>query len=204
MRYLMSLLNKEIVCGPEQSFNPLHVFSEGNVIVQSSDNSQTLYIDGAGEGGWPIYIGVTKSRGTQENKLPVEANDIVGGLQVYARVKQGSSLGYSAEETPLIGSVIFKVGSTLGSSELLLAVANDNSLQIKVVLDSAGNLKVAGNIETGKLCITDEIVNASGNAVKFIKVYYEGTAYAMPIYSIQETQNGSWFRELYRKFLNIL
>jgi hypothetical protein len=128
----------------------------------------------------------------------------VGGLQVYARVKQGSSLGYSAEETPLIGSVIFKVGSTLGSSELLLAVANDNSLQIKVVLDSAGNLKVAGNIETGKLCITDEIVNASGNAVKFVKVYHEGAAYAMPIYSIQETQNGSWFRELYRKFLNIL
>lgn len=200
----MSLLNKEIVCGPEQSFEPLHIFSEGNVIVQSSDNSQTLYVDGAGEGDWPIYIGVTKSRGTQENKLPVETNDILGGLQIYARIKQGSSLGYSTEETPLIGSAIFKVGSTLGSSELLLAVANDHTLKVKVVLDSAGNLKVAGNIETGSLCITDEIVNASGNAVKFVKVYHNGNAYAMPIYSIQETPRGSWFRELCRRFLNIL
>lgn len=200
----MSLLNKQIVCGPEQSFEPLHIFNEGNVIVQSSDNSQTLYIDGAGEGGWPIYIGVTKSRGTQENKLPVEANDVLGGLQVYARVKQGASLGYSADETPLIGSAIFKVGSTLGSSELLLAVANDNTLQIKVVLDSNGNLKVAGNIETGALCITDEIVNASSNPIKFVKVYHDGCAYAMPIYSIQETPTGSWFHELCRKFLNIL
>jgi hypothetical protein len=200
----MSLLNKEIVCGPEQSFKPLHIFSEGNVIVQSSDNSQTMYVDGAGEGDWPIYIGVTKSRGTQENKLPVEINDILGGLQIYARIKQGSSLGYSAEETPLIGSAIFKVGSTLGSSELLLAVANDHTLKVKVVLDSAGNLKVAGNIETGSLCITDEIVNASGNAVKFVKVYHNGNAYAMPIYSIQETPSGSWFRELCRRFLNIL
>lgn len=187
----MSLLNKEIVCGPEQSFAPLKVFSEGNVIVQSSDNSQTLYIDGAGEGGWPIYIGVTKSRGTQENKLPVEANDVLGGLQVYARVKQGNSLGYSAKETPLIGSAIFKVGATLGSSELLLAVADDNKLTIKVVLDSSGNLKVAGNIETGVLCVTDELVNASGNPVKFVKVYHNGNAYAMPIYSIQETPSGS-------------
>jgi len=204
MRYLMNLLNHEIICGPEQSFDPLKVFSEGNVIVQSSDNSQTLYIDGAGEGGWPTYVGVTKSRGTQENKLPVEINDILGGLQVYARIKPGSSLGYSADETPLIGSAIFKVGSSLGSSELLLAVANDNQLKIRVVLDSLGNLKVAGNIETGALCITDELVTASGNAVKFVKVYHEGNAYAMPIYSIQETPNESWFRELYRKFLNIL
>jgi hypothetical protein len=200
----MNLLNNEIVCGPEQSFDPLQIFNEGNVIVQSSDNSQTLYIDGAGESGWPIYVGVTKSRGTQENKLPVEANDILGGLQVYARIKQGSSLGYSAEETPLIGSAIFKVGSSLGSSELLLAVANDNKLKIKVVLDSEGNLKIAGNIETGALCITDELVAASGDAVKFVKVYHQGNAYAMPIYSIRETQNESWFRELYRKFLNIL
>ena len=191
MRYLMNLLNNEIVCGPEQSFDPLHVFNEGNVIVQSSDNSQTLYIDGAGEGGWPIYIGVTKSRGTQGNKLPVEANDVLGGLQVYARIKQGSSLGYSSEETPLIGSAIFKVGATLGSSELLIAVANDNKLKIKVVLDSVGNLKVAGNIETGVLCVTDELVNASGNPVKFVKVYHKGVAYAMPIYSIQETLNES-------------
>jgi hypothetical protein len=91
----------------------------------------------------------------------------------------------------LIGSAIFKVGATLGSSELLLAVANDNKLKIKVVLDSSGNLKVAGNIETGALCITDELVNASGNPVKFIKVYHNGNAYAMPIYSIQETPNGS-------------
>lgn len=187
----MDYLNYRIVCEPEINKEPLQVFgdntADGNVIVRSSNNSQTLYIDGAGQGEWPIYIGVTKSRGTQENKLPVEADDILGGLQVYARVKQGSSLGYSAEETPLIGSVIFKVGSTLGSSELLLAVANDNKLTVKVVLDSFGNLKVAGNIETGALRITDELVNSSGNPVKFVKVYYEGTAYAMPVYSIQET-----------------
>jgi len=204
MRYLMNLLNHEIICGPEQNFNPLKVFSEGNVIVQSSDNSQTLYIDGAGEGDWPTYVGVTKSRGTQENKLPVEANDILGGLQVYARIKPGSSLGYSAEETPLIGSAIFKVGSSLGSSELLLAVANDNELTVRVVLDSTGNLKVAGNIETGSLCITDELVNSVGDPVKFVKVYHNGDVYAMPIYSIQKTPIGSWFRESCRRFLNIL
>lgn len=191
----MDYLNYKIICEPEINEEPLQVFGDntvsGNVVVRSSNNSQTLYIDGAGQGECPIYVGVTKSRGTQENKLPVEADDILGGLQVYARVKQGSSLGYSAEETPLIGSAIFKVGSTLGSSELILAVANDNQLTVRVVLDSAGNLKVAGNIETGALCITDELVNASGNPVKFVKVYYEGTAYAMPIYSIQETPNES-------------
>jgi hypothetical protein len=191
----MDYLNYKIICEPEINEEPLQVFGDntvnGNVIVRSSNNSQTLYIDGAGQGEWPIYVGVTKSRGTQENKLPVEADDILGGLQVYARVKQGSSLGYSAEETPLIGGVIFKVGSTLGSSELLLAVATDNKLTVKVVLDSVGNLKVAGNIETGALRITDELVNSSGNPVKFVKVYYEGTAYAMPVYSIQETPTGN-------------
>lgn len=191
----MDYLNYKIICEPEINEEPLQVFGDntvsGNVIIRSSNNSQTLYIDGAGQGECPIYVGVTKSRGTQENKLPVEADDMLGGLQIYARVKQGSSLGYSAEETPLIGSAIFKVGSTLGSSELLLAVANENKLTVRVILDSAGNLKVAGNIETGMLCITDEIVNASGNAVKFVKVYHNGDAYAMPIYSIQETPNGS-------------
>ena len=191
----MDYLNYRIVCEPEINKEPLQVFGDntvsGNVIIRSSNNSQTLYIDGAGQGECPIYVGVTKSRGTQENKLPVEADDILGGLQIYARVKQGSSLGYSAEETPLIGSAIFKVGSTLGSSEFLLAVANENKLTVRVILDSAGFLKVAGNIETGMLCITDEIVNASGNAVKFVKVYHNGDAYAMPIYSIQETPNGS-------------
>ena len=191
----MDYLNYKIICEPEINEEPLQVFGDntvsGNVVVRSSNNSQTLYIDGASQSQCPIYVGVTKSRGTQENKLPVEADDILGGLQVYARVKQGSSLGYSAEETPLIGSAIFKVGSTLGSSELMLAVANDNKLTVRVVLDSAGNLKVAGNIETGALCITDELVNASGNPVKFVKVYYETNAYAMPIYSIQETPNES-------------
>jgi hypothetical protein len=191
----MDYLNYKIICEPEINEEPLQVFGDntvnGNVIVRSSNNSQTLYIDGAGQGEWPIYVGVTKSRGTQENKLPVEADDILGGLQVYARVKQGSSLGYSAEETPLIGGVIFKVGSTLGSSELLLAVATDNKLTVKVVLDSVGNLKVAGNIETGALRITDELVNSSGNPVKFVKVYYECTAYAMTVYSIQETPTGN-------------
>ena len=43
------------------------------------------------------------------------------------------------------------------------------------------------NIQTGNLRITDEIVNATGLPVKFVKVYHNGIAYAMPIYSIQET-----------------
>jgi hypothetical protein len=191
----MDYLNYKIICEPEINQEPLQVFGDntvsGNVIIRSSNNSQTLYIDGAGQGEWPVYVGVTKSRGTQENKLPVEAGDILGGLQVYARVKQGSSLGYSAKETPLVGSAIFKVGSTLGSSELLLAVANENKLTVRVILDSAGNLRVAGNIETGVLCITDELVNSLGTPVKFVKVYHNGDAYAMPIYLIQETPNGS-------------
>jgi hypothetical protein len=191
----MDYLNYNIICESEINQNPLHIFGNdavnGDVILRSSNNSQTLYIDGTGDGGSPFYIGITKSRGTQSNKLPVGADDILGGLQVYARVKTGDSLGYCNDETPLIGSIIFKVGSTIGSSELLLAVANDNKLKVKVVLDSNGNLRVSGNIETGVLRITDSLVNASATPVKFVKVYYDGNAYAMPMYSIQETPTGS-------------
>lgn len=179
------MLNTKIICGTEQHIEPVEVY-DGTVVVQSSNNSQTLYLDGAGESGWPIYLGVTKSRGTQKDKQPIEPNDIIGGLQVYARVKAGSSVGYSHEETPLTGSIIFKAGDTVDSSELLIAVKKDNELAVKLVLDTNGNLKVAGSISTGDLVITDEPASAVNNIpVKYVKVLYCGIEYAMPLYLIR-------------------
>lgn len=181
----MNFLNRVIICGPEQDSVLLKSFNEGSIVVRSSDNSQTLYLDGAGDSGWPIYLGVTKSRGTQTDKQPIEPNDIIGGLQVYARVKEGSSVGYNHEETPLTGSVIFKAGDEVDSSELLIAVKKDDVLSVKLVLDSIGNLKVAGNISTGQLVLTDESVDVTNtNAVKYVKVFYHDVAYAMPLYPI--------------------
>lgn len=177
------MLNTKIICCAEQYIEPAKTYN-GSVVVQSSDNSQTLYIDGSGEPGWPIYVGVTKSKGTQDNKLPIEPNEIIGGLQVYARVKQGSSLGYCHEETPLTGSIIFKAGDTVEDSELLVSVKKDNELSVKLVLDSTGNLKVAGSVSLGNLTITDQPASVDGTfPIKFVKVYYNGTEYAMPLYS---------------------
>jgi hypothetical protein len=147
-----------------------------------------LYIDGAADGGSPIFVGITKSRGTQANKLPVEAGDILGGLQVYARVKTGDSLGYCHEETPLHGSIMFRASTDTTdvlSTELLLAVNSCDGLQVKLVLDSHGHLNVSGNIKTGELRITDEEVLAD-KPVKFIKAIYEDVEYAIPLYSIRE------------------
>lgn len=186
----MDILNYRITCGPEVAVAPLHVLGDetqdAGVILRSSNNSQTLYLDGAGQSDWPTYLGITKSRGTQEHKEPIEPNDIIGGLQVYARTKAGTSLGYDHSETPLSGSIIFKAGDNINSSELLVAVKNDDVLAVKLVLDSRGNLKVAGNISTGDLVITDEsadVVNT--DAVKYIKVFHNGAAYAMPLYLIR-------------------
>lgn len=185
MEYLLKVLNTKIICGNEQHIEPVEIYN-GTVVVKSSNNSQTLYLDGAGDSGWPIYIGVTKSRGTQENKQPIEANDIIGGLQVYARTKEGNSIGYNHEETPLTGSVIFKAGDTIDSSELLVAVKQQGDLEVKLVLDSAGNLKVSGSISAGRLLISDKVVSAIGpHPVKFVKVVHDGTEYAMPLYSIR-------------------
>jgi hypothetical protein len=185
VEYLIKMLNTEIICGPEENFKPVRNYT-GTVLVQSSDNSQTLYIDGAGDSGWPIYLGITKSRGTIDNKLPIEPNDIIGGLQVYARQKEGCSVGYSHDETPLSGSIIFKAGDTIDSSELLIAVKNDGKLSVKLVIDSKGNLKVSGSISLGALTITDESVTVIDKTIiKFVKVIHQGVEYAMPMYSIR-------------------
>jgi hypothetical protein len=145
-----------------------------------------LYIDGAGSSGWPIYVGITKSGGTQQKKLPTKPNDIIGGLQAYARIIEGQSLGYNHLETPLAGSIIFKVGDTVDSSELLIAVKKQNQLTVKLVLDSDGNLHVAGTLNTGKLTITDELTTPANNIpVRYVKAIYDGIEYAMPLYLIQ-------------------
>lgn len=183
----MNFLNRQITCGPELPIGDTQSI-EKNTVLRSSNNSQTLYIDGAGEGDWPIYLGITKSRGTQESKLPLEKNDIIGGLQVYSRIKEGDSLGYSYEETPLSGSLIFKVSeSNSRSTELLIAVLEDDALKVRVVLDSSGNLKVAGTISLGDLTITDQLVEAGDTAVKFVKAIFNNQEYAIPLYPIQGT-----------------
>ena len=184
----MSLLNKQIICSSEPGTGlPQHII--GNVIIRSDDNSEHLYIDGAADGGSPIYVGITKSRGSQANKLPIEPGDILGGLQVYARVKAGDSLGYCHNETPLHGSIMFRASedtTDVLSTELLLAVNSQDGLRVRVVLDSKGHLTVVGNIQTGNLRITDEEVVAD-KPVKFVKAIYQGKEYAIPLYSIQET-----------------
>jgi hypothetical protein len=186
----MNFLNKRIICGMEEKSKPTYTFGDekenANVIIRSSDNSQTLYIDGTGDSGWPIYIGITKSRGSQDNKLPIEPNDIIGGLQVYARIKEGKELGYAHLETPLTGSAIFKVGDNIKSSEFLIALKENDDLSVKLVLDPKGNLRVSGNIELGNLTITDEIIDPIENIpMKYIKVIHDGMQYAIPLYSIR-------------------
>ena len=178
------MLHKKIICDHVPATGaPQHILN--NVIIRSDKNSELLYIDGACEGQTPIYLGLTKSRGTQENKLPIEQGDVLGGIQMYARVKEGNSLGYSHAETPLCGSIMFKVAdNNVKSTELVIALS-DNDLAVKFVLDAKGNLKIAGNIETGELVITDKEVVAN-KVVKFIKAIYQGKEYAIPLYSIQE------------------
>jgi hypothetical protein len=190
------LLNIKIICTDEiGTQSPKKIFgnnvNSGNIIVRSSKNSELLYVDGACDGGSPVYIGITKSRGTQSSKQPVESGDILGGLQVYGRVMPGDSLGYNHAETPLCGSLIFKVaeGYNSGSknipTELLIVTGNVDSLQIKLLIDSSGTLKVAGNIETGELVVTDKLVTPlHDHPVKFIKVIHQGKPYAVPLYQI--------------------
>lgn len=177
------------------TFDKQHVFGDdicsGHIIIRSDKNEQMLYLDGAGMGGAPQYIGITKSRGTQLHKLPIEPNDMIGGLQVYARIKEGKSLGYNQSETPLCGGIHFKVApsyenSSVVPTEFLIALTDSKEgMSIKLKVDQWGNLVTAGNIQTGKLEITDQIVSATPDPVKFVKAVYNGREYAIPLHLIQ-------------------
>jgi hypothetical protein len=148
-------------------------------------------LDYAGVGGAPLYVGLTKSRGNQSNKLPVGSGDMIGGLQVYARTVPGNSLGYCQEETPLAGGLHFKVaGNYCGTgpvlTEFLLALTSDTGMEIKLKVDSAGNLTTVGNITTGKLTITDQEVYAMHRPVKFVKAILDGVEYSIALHPILE------------------
>ena len=168
--------------------------NDGHVIIKTNTNAQLLYLDGACSGDAPLYLGITKSRGTQENKLPVEAGDMLGGLQVYARTVPGTSSGYCHQETPLSAAIQFKVDETYKKNdlavptELLIALSNNDGMAVKVVIDSAGNINTVGNIQTGNLCITDIPVSVTNlTPERFVQVIYNNKKYAMPMYLIQET-----------------
>jgi hypothetical protein len=163
--------------------------TSGHVIVKSSKNEQLFYLDYAGIGGAPLFVGLTKSRGDQSNKLPVESGDMIGGLQVYARTKPGSSLGYCQEETPLCGGIHFRVedsyiGSGPVTTEFLLALTNTDGMSIKLKVDSSGNLIAEGTIQTGNLEISDEEVFAANNPIRYVKARLDGVDYAIALHPI--------------------
>jgi hypothetical protein len=190
------LLNMKIICKDEDGTNSSPNFFgnekvNGKVVIRSSDNSELFYIDGACTGDSPIYVGLTKSRGTQDKKLPVESGDILGGLQVYGRIKSGESLGYNHSETPLCGSIMFKVaenyetGSKNIPTDLLIVTGNTDNLHIKLIIDSNGTLKLTNNIELGELVITDKEVHPIDNIPKkYVKVIYKGSNYGIPLYQL--------------------
>lgn len=190
-------LGTKIICDSLTGLlrDPINGFGDeninSNVVIRTSQNEQLFYLDGACGGLDPIFIGLTKSRGDQKNKLPIQNNDMLGGLQVYGRIKKGNSLGYNLEETPLTGAIQFKVSdyydnkSNIIPSELLIALSDQNEMSIKLILDSNGNLKISGNLQTGKLCITDiEISNIKKKKIKFVKVIYDDIEYALPLYHL--------------------
>ncbi len=190
-------INEKIVCFPipvEDMTEPVLMGDEntnGHLIVRSSKNEELLYLDGAC-GPEPIFMGITKSRGDQNNKLPVEPDDFLGGLQLYARTVPGDSLGYRHEETPLVGAIQFKVSENYVVGEpvltdLILGLTDSDGMSVKLKVTHSGNLEVAGNISLGKLSITDEEVleeRIDQNSKKFVKVFYMGNEYALPIFSI--------------------
>jgi hypothetical protein len=176
-------------------FDKQHVFGDntnsGHVIIRTSKNEQLLYLDYAGAGGAPLYVGLTKSRGNQNNKLPVGADDMIGGLQVYARTATGNSLGYCQEETPLAGGLHFKVANNYNSSgpvltEFLLALTSNDGLAIKLKVDANGNFQTAGSVTSGNLTITDQEVIAMHRPEKFIKAILDGVEYAIALHPILE------------------
>lgn len=161
--------------------------SNSNLVLRSSKNEQLLYLDGACDGKAPLYLGIVKSRGNQFNKLPVERNDFLGGLQIYARTTPGNSLGYSAEETPLVAGIQFKVSEEVVTglpTEMLLALSDETGMSVKLKVDKDGNLKTTGYISLGDLTITDKEVLSDNKIERFVKVIYNNQEYAMPLYSI--------------------
>lgn len=162
-------------------------FENANVVIRSSENEKLLYIDGACEGDAPLFLGITKSRGTQQKKLPVQSNDFLGGIHIYARTAEGSSIGYCPEETPLVAGIQFKVSNTDSTglpTEMLLALSNESGMSVKLIVDKDGNLRTTGFISAGNLTITDNEVEA-GSVVKYVKVIFNNTNYALPLYSIK-------------------
>ena len=163
--------------------------NSGHVIIKTSKNEQLFYLDYAGDSGAPLYVGLTKSRGDQTTKLPVQADDMIGGLQVYARTRKGSSLGYCQEETPLSGGLHFKVSNSYTgvgpvTTEFLLGLTDTEGMSIKLKVDSLGNLITEGSIQTGSLEITDQTVNASNCPVRYVKARLDGVDYAIALHPI--------------------
>lgn len=164
-----------------------NINENSNLVIRTSSNEQLIYLDGACDGDAPLYLGIVKSRGSQKEKLPVEANDFLGGLQIYARKEPGSSLGYHAKQTPLVAGIQFKIAKEKESglpTDMLIALSDENGMSVKLIVDQHGNLKTTGDISSGKLTITDnEVV---GNKIKrFVRVNYDGNDYALPLYSIR-------------------
>lgn len=163
-----------------------NAFENANVVIRTSENEKLLYLDGACEGDAPLYLGITKSRGSQNKKLPVQTNDFLGGLQIYARATEGSSIGYCPEETPLVAGIQFKVSNIETASiptEMLLALSDEQGLSVKLIVDKDGNLRTTGSLSAGNLTITDEEVNA-GAVVTYVKVIFNNKNYALPLHLI--------------------
>jgi hypothetical protein len=164
--------------------------TNANLVIRTSENEKLLYLDGACDGQAPLYLGIIKSRGTQQNKLVVKKNDFLGGLQIYARTKEGKSLGYCPEETPLVAGIQFKISDVASNgtpTEMLLGLSDHEGMKIKLIVDMDGNLKITGNLSLGNLIITDEDVESSTRIEKFVKAIYNGKEYAIPLYSILGT-----------------
>jgi hypothetical protein len=190
-------VNDKVICSPipVDSMSQQQVFgsnySNAHLIVRSSVNEELLYLDGAC-GPEPIFMGITKSRGTQDNKLPVEAGDFLGGIQLYARKIPGASLGYRHEQTPLVGAIQFKVNDDycLGEevlTDLLIGLTAADGMSIKLKVDYRGNLIVASNITLGDLTLTDKTLSADvvdQNSRVYIKVTHNGIDYAMPMFKL--------------------
>jgi len=164
----------------------------GHLVVRSSANEQLLYLDGATDGKSPIFIGLSKSRGDQTNKLPVEAGDTLGGFQVYARTKPGNSLGYCHSESPLTGAIQFFVADDYNkqgavATEMIIALSDNDDMSARLKLDSKGNLITHGNITSGNLTITDNTIDSwhIGLVEKYVEVEYDGKKFAMPLYKIE-------------------
>jgi hypothetical protein len=187
-----NLLNQRIICEDIPITTKQTVMGtdteNGHVVVRTSHNEQLMYLDAACEGHSPVYLGIVKSRGNQQHKEPVQSNDFVGGFQVYARVKEGNSLGYNNNETPLCGAFHFVVGENYNGgsvpTELLIALGDEHSLRVTTHISSHGDITTVGNLQTGNFRITDEVVSA-GEFVKAVKVILDGVEYCLPLYSIQ-------------------